>query len=262
MTSAATRTLPQSLVTALAELAAGPQLLLGLDFDGVLAPIVLRPRDARALPESRDALHALARLPGVRVALVSGRPLDELAELAEPPPEAVLIGSHGAQSTLPLGVPAGDHDLDLLARLAAELDRIVAAHPGTGVERKPAGVVLHTRRAERPVAASAARAALAGPATWPGVHLTEGKEVVELAVTDVTKGSALAALRVRLGLPRGGVLYAGDDVTDERAFAVLDDDAGDVTVKVGAGDTVARHRIDDPVAVTRLLTTLLGLRSG
>jgi hypothetical protein len=31
------------------------------------------------------------------------------------------------------------------------------------------------------------------------------------------------------------VLYMGDDVTDERAFAVLDDDAGDVTVKVGDG---------------------------
>jgi trehalose 6-phosphate phosphatase len=86
------------------------------------------------------------------------------------------------------------------------------------------------------------------------VHLTLGKEVVELAVVDVTKGVALTLLRDRLGLPfgTGGVLYIGDDVTDERAFAVLDDDSGDVTIKVGPGETLARHRLEGPedVAIT------------
>jgi trehalose-phosphatase len=85
-----------------------------------------------------------------------------------------------------------------------------------------------------------------------------GKEVVEIAVTDVTKGTALLRLRGLLRLPAaGGVLYVGDDVTDERAFAVLDDDAGDVTVKVGDGPTAARHRVPTPEAVATLLHTLL-----
>ena len=57
----------------------------------------------------------------------------------------------------------------------------------------------------------------------------------------------------------GGVLYAGDDVTDERAFAILDDDAGDVTIKVGEGPTIARHRLADPEAIAAMLTILASL---
>jgi len=264
--------LPESLVAALTRLAARPQLLLALDFDGVLAPFVLDPLDARPLPAAGDALHALAATPGTRIALVSGRPLDQLVALADPPPTAVLVGSHGAQSRPVIGgiggATGGEHggDLDaaavrLLADVTAELHRIAARHPGATVEQKPAGAVLHTRGATRPVAEAAGKDALAGPAGWPGVHLTVGKEVVELAVSDATKGGALAALRAHFGLPAGAVLYVGDDETDERAFAVLDDDAGDVTVKVGAGDTLARHRVADPQAVARLLRTLVALRS-
>jgi len=89
-----------------------------------------------------------------------------------------------------------------------------------------------------------------------------GKEVVELSVSDATKGAALRRLRALTGTAPGpgGVLYAGDDVTDETAFAVLDDDAGDVTVKVGPGETGARHRVPDPQAVARLLQELAALR--
>ena len=96
-------------------------------------------------------------------------------------------------------------------------------------------MVLHTRRADREAAIGATSDALQGPGSWPDVHVLRGKEVVELAVTDVTKGRALRRLRADLGLEAGGVFFAGDDTTDERAFAVLDDDAGDVTVKVGKG---------------------------
>jgi trehalose 6-phosphate phosphatase len=55
------------------------------------------------------------------------------------------------------------------------------------------------------------------------------------------------------------VLYAGDDVTDERAFAVLDGDAGDVSVRVGAGETVADHRLGSPHEVAAMLGLLVAL---
>jgi trehalose-phosphatase len=260
--------LPAGLAGALAGWAARPRVLLGLDFDGCLAPIVLDPRDARPLPASRDALHRLAGTTGVSLALLSGRSLAELKELADPPPGAVLFGSHGAQVEPPLpgGSDGSDGTVDrrLLRQLHGAVAALVDRHPGTVLESKPAAVVLHTRRASRPVAAAATAEALAGPATWPGVHVMRGKEVVELAATDVTKGIALSRLRDALDLPAGagGVLYAGDDTTDERAFAVLDDDAGDVTVKVGDGDTAARHRLADPEAVSRMLRAIVALRVG
>jgi trehalose-phosphatase len=245
---------------ALAAFGARDQVLVALDFDGVLAPIVEVPSAARALPEAADALAALAAADGVHLALVSGRQLADLRVVAAPPGPALLVGSHGAETSFADGGLLAPDQADLLRRVEAAVVSIVERHPGTKVERKPTAIVLHTRVAERDAAEAATAEALAGPASWPGVHVTQGKEVVELAVTAVTKGAALTVLRERLGLPSGGVLYAGDDVTDERAFAVLDDDAGDLTVKVGPGETVARHRVPGPPDVAALLGRLADLR--
>jgi trehalose-phosphatase len=224
---------------------------------------------ARPLPESAAALGVLAGRPRVQVALVSGRPLDELVTVASPPPEAVLVGSHGAQLRRPGEVEGGhpltltEEEQELLSRLVAEVEHLCMRYPGTFLERKPAAAVLHTRRAERDVASAAAAEALDGPATWPGIHVTTGKEVVELSVLQATKGEALRRLRLESDLPEdgGGVLFLGDDVTDERAFAVLRDETGDVTVKVGPGRTAARHRVADPREVTELLGSLVELTS-
>jgi trehalose-phosphatase len=250
----------RNLEEALAAFAARDRVLVALDFDGVCAPIVEVPSAARALPATSAAVAALAAADGVEVAFVSGRQLADLRAVAAPPDGALLVGSHGAETSFDGGGLLSPEQADLLARADAALVAITGRHPGTRLERKPTGVVLHTRVAARDVAAAATAEALAGPATWPGVHVTHGKEVVELAVTGATKGSILAALRQRLGLATGGVLYAGDDVTDERAFAVLDDDAGDVTVKVGPGDTAARHRVAGPPEVATFLARLVELR--
>jgi trehalose 6-phosphate synthase/phosphatase len=254
--------LPLGLVTALEGFAMRPSLLIALDFDGVLAPIVAVPEEARALPQSREHLASLVGLPGVRLALVSGRTLADLRRVASPPPGTLLVGSHGAEISDPaLGsqsqTPLDDEASALLERIVVELERISSVHEGSNVEVKPTGAVLHTRRAERDVAAKATQEALDGPASWPGVTLTHGKEVVELSVVSTTKGTALRQLRELTGAD--AVLYAGDDVTDERAFAVLDGDAGDVSVRVGTGETVADHRLGSPDEVSAMLGLLVDL---
>jgi trehalose 6-phosphate phosphatase len=76
--------------------------------------------------------------------------------------------------------------------------------------------------------------------------------VLELAVTDADKGSALVRLAGELGAT--AVLYLGDDVTDEDAFRALTDA---VTVKVGDGDTAARHRVADLAGVQAVLERLV-----
>ena len=76
--------------------------------------------------------------------------------------------------------------------------------------------------------------------------------MLELAVTGADKGSALLRLRDDLGA--AATLYLGDDRTDEDAFRALS--PGDLTVKVGEGETVAGHRVADPAAVVVLLDTL------
>ncbi|MFP5347443.1 MAG: trehalose-phosphatase [Actinomycetes bacterium] len=241
----------------LARFASRGHVLAALDFDGVLAPIVTDRDAARPLPEASRAVRRLVEAPGTSVALVSGRTLADLVRLASPPDGVLLVASHGAELG---GVPLvlDDARQARLDAVLADLAAIVAAHPGTDLETKPAGGVLHTRQAERPVAAAAAEAVLCGPATRPGVHVMRGKEVVELSVLDADKGTALRTVADRLAVD--AVLYIGDDVTDENAFAVLGPD--DVTVKVGRGETLARWRVPDPAAVAVVLHELADLRGG
>ena len=256
--------LPGEVRAALEVFAARGRVLVALDFDGVLAPIVDDPEAARALPAASAALERLVA--GTDVALVSGRDLADLRARAAVPPEVVLVGGHGTQSSRSAAgtteLSAGEREL--LARLGSALDEIAAGRAGVHVERKPMSAVLHTRRAARQDAEAATAAALAGPATWAGVHALRGKEVVELGAVPLGKGGGLLRLRAELsaeGPPVQAVLFAGDDVTDEDAFAALSPADGDVTVKVGEGPTAAALRVADPEAVAELLTTLADLRA-
>lgn len=250
---------PGDLEAGLARLAAtarsGAPVLVALDFDGVLAPLQDDPERSRATPGAVAALRDLA--PHVRLALVSGRALEDLAGKAEVPDGTLLVGSHGGERGVVQGGRLERKPADLTPGQAETLahlrDELGAAVEGTTarLEHKPAAVVVHTRTATREDAERlTARAVEVGEAA--GVDTMRGKDVVELSVLHVTKGDALADLRRETGAAT--LLYAGDDVTDERAFATLRDD--DVTVKVGPGPTRARFRVASPDEVAGMLAAL------
>lgn len=246
--------LPPLLAAGVSELMVRRPVLLAFDFDGVLAPIVDEPSAARALPGTGELLEALAGADRVHVALVSGRALADLRAVAEVPAGSplVLVGSHGAELSSQSPAALDDAAAELLEGLRDAFAAIAAGAAGLHVETKPAGVVLHTRRASRDDSAVATAAALAA-ADLPGCHVIRGKEVVEVSVIQTGKGVALD--RLRASFDAAGVLYVGDDVTDENAFAVLR--GGDVGVKVGEGQTLAAYRLPDPPAVQALLRQLL-----
>ncbi|NHN55545.1 trehalose-phosphatase [Calidifontibacter sp. DB0510] len=249
-----------ALSSALASFAGTGRVLVASDFDGVLAPLVMRPDDARALPQSLSALRSLAGMPDTAVAIVSGRDLATLRTLTgltEDDP-IVLIGSHGGEPAVPLPIEArlDAAAQERLARATAYLEQVAGRHPGTRLEHKPANVVLHTRGLSEEAAAAAAADGMAITQAHPDVHVMAGKSIVEAGVLDVNKGVALTALAQRVGAE--ATLYLGDDVTDETAFAVLP--PPNLTVKVGPGKTAATQRIPDPEAVASLLADLADLR--
>jgi GH15 family glucan-1,4-alpha-glucosidase len=84
------------------------------------------------------------------------------------------------------------------------------------------------------------------------VRVRHSAKVVELLVIDTDKGVALEKIRRQVGA--AAVLFMGDDVTDEDAFATLK--GPDVGVKVGANETRAEFRVDDTVEVARLLAIM------
>ncbi|MGI5126262.1 trehalose-phosphatase [Pseudonocardia sp. CA-107938] len=244
------------LKAALDRLASTRRLLVALDFDGVLAPIVDVPSAARPLPEAAAALSDLAALPKTTVALVSGRGLTDLATVSGFGTPIRLVGSHGAE--FDDGATAMDDEARVrLERLVAEVTALVGHEAGVRLEHKPTGIAVHVRGADDAVAQRVLDAVGAGPAAAEGVVATPGKAVLDLAVVEVSKGAAIDQLRDQLSAD--AVLFAGDDVTDETGFARLRD--GDVGVKVGDGDTAAAFRVPDPAAVADLLKHLVSARA-
>jgi trehalose-phosphatase len=220
-------------------------LLVALDFDGTLAPLRDDPSTSRIAPGGEAVLARLAAAPHVHLAIVSGRPMADLPTLARLPVGTELVGSHGAERARLTAtgfdrdaVALSDEQADALAALGGQAAAIARGRDGVWVETKPAAVVVHTRLTTPDIAALAQADALA-LAARAGIRPLRGKDVVELPLLDADKGSALTALRDEYAA--AVVLYAGDDVTDEHAFAVLR--PGDVSVKVGPGETVAAYRV-------------------
>ena len=251
--------LSPDLLEALGQVAATEHLLVAMDFDGTMAPLVDHAGDARALPRSAAAFAALTELPRTTTALISGRALDSLREVAFPPEKTLLIGSHGAEVWMGPGSSKLELDQDrreLLADVRRELEGIVELAPGTLLEDKPAGVVLHTRLAADDVAEDAVAAARAALQDRAGVYLKSGNRVLETSVVHSSKGEGLAFLRQASGAT--ATVFAGDDTTDEDAQASLL--PGDVGVKVGLDFTQAQFRIEAPAHMSELLEALLRLR--
>ncbi len=241
-------------------------LLVATDFDGVLAPFEAEPMDAAPTPGSMETLRSLAALPGVHVAVISGRDLSTLRTLTgigEDEP-IVLIGSHGAESSSEAVRAAMEaaavtpEDEKNLAEVRADIETLLAQHhPKAGIEHKTAAVVVHTRGLDRADADAAIADARRIALDHDGVKVLKGKSVIELSVSHADKGSAVTALGRHVGATAR--IYLGDDVTDEDAFMRMRRPE-DVTVKVGTGSTAARHRVDDEEAAAALLSRLMERR--
>jgi len=255
-----------------AVLARPRRAVIGLDFDGTLAPIVADPEQARAHPDAVPALAALA--PKVAaVAVVTGRPpevavrhggFDGVPGLEH----LVVLGHYGAERweartgkvTAPPPHPG-------VAAVRAELPGFLAAtgaSKGTWIEEKGRALAVHTRRAEDPQAAfEALREPLTELAARHGLIVEPGRMVLELRPPGMDKGVAL--LEYVREIAAESVLYAGDDLGDLPAFAAVDtlrsDGVPGLLVCSGSDEvTELRERADlvvnGPQGVVELLRAL------
>ncbi|MFE9418317.1 trehalose-phosphatase [Streptomyces griseofuscus] len=257
----------------LAALFANPTAaVIGLDFDGTLAPIVDDPEQARAHPAAVAALTALA--PKVaHVAVITGRPAGVAVRyggFAGVPglDHLTVLGHYGAErwdaTTGTVTAPAPHPGVAAVrAELPGLLDR-VGAWQGTWIEEKGRAVAVHTRRAQDPQAAyEALRAPLAELATRHGLIVEPGRMVLELRPPGMDKGVALGEYLRETGA--GSVLYAGDDLGDLPAYAAVDKlrSEGTPGLLVCSGSTEVSELaeradlvVDGPEGVVGLLTAL------
>jgi trehalose 6-phosphate phosphatase len=218
---------------------------LFLDFDGTLAELAPRP-DAVVVPHDLPAL--LMRLHdrlGGALAIVTGRAQADLECLLGPLSLPAAF-EHGAVRQTAAGESALPTPVSLHAALAAA-EGLAAQHSGLLVERKRTSLALHYRLAPEleALCLSTLADAVRGD---PALQLLRGKAVVEVKSARVSKGEAIRAFLQEAPFAGRSPLFAGDDVTDEAGFEVVQQFGG-AGIKVGAGDSVALHRLPDPPAL-------------
>jgi trehalose 6-phosphate phosphatase len=245
--------------------------LVGLDFDGTLAPIVADPEQARAHPGAVPALAALA--PKVAaVAVITGRPAEIAVRYGGFAgvfglDHLVVLGHYGAERwDAATGEVTAPPPHPGIAAVRAELPAVIgeAGARGTWIEDKGHAVAVHTRRADDPQATfESLRAPLTDLATRHALIVEPGRLVLELRPPGMDKGVALREYAREIGA--GAVLYAGDDLGDIPAFAAVEklrtegipgllvcSGSTEVTDLADRADLV----VDGPEGVVRLLQTL------
>jgi trehalose 6-phosphate phosphatase len=236
----------------------GAEIALFLDVDGTLLEIEREPGAVHVPERLCRILERLHAATGGALALVSGRPLDQLDWLFSPL-RLSAAGLHGLERrNLGNEVQTAAPDPAAFERARRRLSAFADAHPGALLEDKGLTLALHYRNA--PAAAEAARrVAESAVADSDGaLVLLQGKMVYELKPPGVDKGKAIAALLEEPPFAGRTPVFAGDDLTDEAGFATINRRGG-VSIRIGNGrPTAAAFGFADVAALQAWLLELLG----
>jgi trehalose-phosphatase len=231
-------------------------LLIGLDVDGVLAPLVDHADDARLVDSVADSIGILANHDHVHIAIVSGRAVDDLHRF-EFDNRVVLVGSHGMESHGQPMKPLDEIEGDRLAELTVLANQAIQrAGDGAWVEAKPASVAVHVRQADSDAGTEALDWLATRAESIEGANVKPGSDVLELFTRSADKGRAMTALIAERDA--SATVFVGDDITDEDAFAALR--PTDMSIKVGDAPTIAKHRLRNPDDVAIWLRELVAAR--
>ncbi|MBG6291621.1 trehalose-phosphatase [Pseudomonas nitroreducens] len=197
------------------------QTAVFLDVDGTLLDIAESPGAVVVPPGLLDALtHLQRRLDGA-LALISGRPVEELDRLFQPL-RLAASGGHGAHWRESGDSPLHRTTRDLPASVRVQLNALANRHVGIHVEDKGSSFALHYGSV--PSLATDLRVELQSLLRLPagsGLRLLNGKQVYEVVSEGVDKARAVQRLLEVPGFAGRLPLYIGDDVTDEPAIALM-----------------------------------------
>ena len=230
-------------------------LAVFLDFDGTLVDLVDRPEDVRLSPEARSLLVRLNARLGGALAIVTGREIDQIDGFLS----GLTLPVAGVHGVVRRGADGRYHDSDHailpIERLASRLEPLLERAPDLLLEPKGGSLALHYR-ARPDLEATCLAAMERAIEDIPEAVLLHGKFVIEVKPEGRDKGLAIRDFMAEPPFSGRRPLYAGDDVTDEDAFGVVEA-LGGLTIKVGEGESAARFRATSPDALIDWLNETL-----
>lgn len=241
----------------------GKFIFFFLDYDGTLAPIAETPEKAAITPENKETLAALASGRRCKVAIISGRALEDLKKCVGLE-GLIYMGNHGLEIEGPklrFKSPVSLHYLKILREIKNNLETNIAPIGGAFIEDKGLGLALHYRLVDKkdiPSLKNILHKIIKTYLAKDTLRLKTGKMVFEIRpAARWDKGKAALWLLARehfILKEKINVipLYIGDDVTDEDAFRALKDKG--ITVRIGeAKDSSARYYVKNTNEVFGLL---------
>jgi len=234
-----------------------PSCALFLDFDGTMVDLAPQPNAVHVPQPLITALRTVQDYLQGAVAVISGRPIEQLDAFLHPLQLAVA-GVHGAERRGADGVLhlLNTHPLDAVEEAACTL---AAEHPGLLVESKRGSIALHYR--QRPeLEELCLRAMQDAVNASPGLTLLRGKMVAEAKPGGASKGRAIEDFLGEAPFAGRTPVFIGDDITDEVGFSTVQR-LGGLGIKVGEGASVAWRRLADPAALRNDLEAALAART-
>ncbi|XP_071724319.1 probable trehalose-phosphate phosphatase J [Rutidosis leptorrhynchoides] len=259
------------------EASKGKQIVMFLDYDGTLSPIVPDPDRAFMSKKMRRTVRKLAQC--FPTAIVSGRCRDKVFNFVKLR-ELYYAGSHGMDIKGP--EKGSKHDSlnflqeceSIMCQPASEflpmIDEVykilvekIKSTPGAKVENNKFCLSVHFRCVEENKWSELAKQVKSVLQEYPKLRLSQGRKVLEIRPTiKWDKGKALEFLLEALGFANCKdvfPVYIGDDRTDEDAFKVLRDRGQGFGILVSkfAKDTSASYSLQEPDEVMDFLRRLV-----
>jgi trehalose 6-phosphate phosphatase len=227
---------------------------LFLDFDGTLVDIVERPDAVTVDPALPEILTRLQERLGGALALISGRPIAFL-DGRFVPHEFDMAGLHGLEQRISGKLSMCDPDEHPALRdMVERLSGIVADKEGILIEDKGCSVAIHWRLAphEKEFALATAHAAI--EALGSDYRVQHGKAVAEILPSAAGKGKVIERFLHEPPYKGRRPIFVGDDLTDENGFKTVNAHGG-LSVRIGAGETIAQVRLGTPADLRHCLST-------
>ncbi|KAA8522262.1 hypothetical protein F0562_012935 [Nyssa sinensis] len=259
------------------------KIVMFLDYDGTLSPIVDDPDRAFMSDDMRSTVRNVAKY--FPTTIISGRSRDKVYELVGLT-ELYYAGSHGMDIMFPVSdMISTDHSnsirstdqqvkevnlfqpaseylpmIDEVFRTLVENTRDIK---GAKVENHKCCASVHYRNVEEKSWPTIAQCVHDILKDYPRLRLTHGRKVLEVRpVIDWDKGKAVEFLLKSLGLSNSDdvlPIYIGDDRTDEDAFKVLREGKRGYGILVSSvpKETNAFFSLRDPSEVKEFLESLV-----
>ncbi|CAH8309579.1 unnamed protein product [Eruca vesicaria subsp. sativa] len=252
--------------------AKGKQIVMFLDYDGTLSPIVEDPDKAYITHEMREVVKNVAL--NFPTAIVTGRSIDKVRSFVKLS-EIYYAGSHGMDIEGPTNENTyGESNQGVLFQSAREfvpmiekvvkiLEEKTKGIPGAMVENNKFCLSVHFRRVDEKRWTALAEQVKSVLIDYPQLKLTQGRKVLEIRPTiKWDKGQALNFLLKSLGFEKSEdvvPVYIGDDRTDEDAFKVLRERGQGFGILVSKvpKESNASYSLQDPAQVNEFLKRLV-----